>query len=184
MKDFLSIESNAEDEFLGTLLDAVEDLFEAECGRRDRPFRAAQAARVELHDGTGTDVLYLQYPPSAITTIAIGVDVADPDETIVPSDLQVLSWRVGYARLVRVDGGTWGERGAPNVVRVTYDAQADLPTPPKLAIKRVVAAVYRQMGAEDVKSERTSSFSRDLADVAAGDPIWQLAVRCHREVKV
>jgi hypothetical protein len=56
--------------------------------------------------------------------------------------------------------------------------------PPALAIKRVAAAVYRQLGAEDVRSERTSTFSRDLEKVAEGDPLWQLAVRTHRVVRV
>jgi hypothetical protein len=39
---------------LQLVLDAVEELFEAECGRHERPFQAAQSARVEIRDGTGT----------------------------------------------------------------------------------------------------------------------------------
>lgn len=183
-KTFLQVSGSGDDALLQLLLDALEELFESECGRSETPFQAAADARLEVHDGTGSATLYLDYPIEDITSIVIGADVDDPDETLDPDDVAVVSWRAGRRRLVRVDGETWGAAGVPNCVHVTYDTLDELPATAALAIQRVGAAVYRQIGSEDVTGDRTGSYSKELAKVAESDPIWQLAVRGNRTVRV
>jgi hypothetical protein len=183
-KTFLGDAPTGQDLLLQLVLDAAEELLEAECGRHSRPFQAAEPARVEIRDGTGGPILFLDYPIETITSILIGADPTDPDETLDPADRAVVSWRAGRARIVRVDGGVWGCRGAPNVLQVTYDAQDDLPTRAGVAIQRVAAATVRRLGAEELRAERTSTFSRDFITDHQDDPFWQLTVRGLREVRV
>ena len=181
-KQFLGAEAPADqDDLLSFLLDSFEELFEATCGRHDRPFQAAQTDRVEIHDGTRSPLLFLDYPIETVSAIVIGADPLAPDETLDPDDVAVVTWRAGRHRLARVDGGTWGCQGAPNVVRVTYTTQDDLPARASLAIKRVAAGTWRQQGAEELTAERTSTFSREFRKVADEDSIWQLAVAGLRE---
>jgi hypothetical protein len=179
-KAFLAVEDTADDDLLDGLLDAVEEAFEQEAGRRRRPFRAAQSARVEVRDGTGCALLFLDYSITTVSAIALGPDPDAPDETLDPADFAVVAWRAGERWIRRLDGGVWRCLDEPNVVRITYDAEADLPQMPGLAIKRVAAALYRQRGAEDVTGERTSTYSRELARVSETDPIWPLALRPYR----
>lgn len=181
---YLDVDDAGDLEVLDLLIDQVEALFLAQTNRRERPFQAAQSGRTEVHDGTGMELLFLEYPIAALTSVKIGANVATPDETLTVGDLDVLRYAVGRRRLARVDGGTFGDAGDPRVVHVTYDAQADLPTDAQLAVLRVVAAVFRQRGSEDASSERTAGFSTDLAKVAESDPLWQLAVNAHREFHV
>lgn len=182
-KTFLLETGSANDALLEIILDSVEDLFESACGRTETPFQAADT-RVEVRDGTGSTILYLDYPIDDVASIKIGADPADPDETLDPTDLTVVSWRQGRRRIVRLDGRSWGAAGVPNCVHITYDTGDELPATVALALMRVGAAVYRQIGSEDVKSDRTGSYSKDLEKVAEGDPIWQLAVKAQRTVRV
>jgi hypothetical protein len=181
-KDFLGVESVGDDDVLDALLDAVEEAFEQEAGRTARPFRAAQTGRAEVRNGTGDDLLYLDYAITTIASIIIGPDPLDPRESLDPDAVDVVAWRAGERWIRRVDCGVWGCRDEPNAVRITYDAAADLPLSPALAIKRVAAAIYRQRGAEDVTSEQTSTFLRSLkfGNASAGDIIWDLALRPYR----
>jgi hypothetical protein len=183
-KTFLQDAPTGQDPLLQSVLDAAEELLEAECGRHERPFKAAQTDRVEVHNGTGSSILFLDYPIEDITSIKIGADPADPDEDLDPADLAVVSWRAGRARIVRVDDCVWGCRGAPNVIQVTYDTQDDLPLRAALAIQRVAAATVRRLGSEELRAERTATFSRDFITDQNDDPIWQQAVRGLREVRV
>jgi hypothetical protein len=183
-KTFLGDAPTGQDLLLQLVLDAAEDLLEAECNRHERPFQAAQPARVEVRDGTGGAILFLDYPIETVTSIVIGADPALPDETLDPADRTIVSWRAGRARIVRVDGKTWGSRAAPNVIHVTYDAQDDLPVRAGVAIQRVAAATLRRMGSEELRAERTSTFSRDFITDHNDDPFWQLTVRGLREVRV
>ena len=181
-KAFLAVEDTADDDLLDGLLDAAEEAFEQDAGRVRRPFRAAQSARAELRDGTGDELLILDYSINDLTAIAIGTDPATPDETLDPDDFTLVAWRAGERWIRRVDGGVWGCRDEANVVRITYDAAADLPQMPGLAIKRVAAAIYRQRGAEDATSEQTSTWLRNLkfGNTSASDIIWDLALRPYR----
>lgn len=177
--EYLGEENDQEIPVVERLIDQIEALFLTQCGRRDRPFRAAQSARVEVHDGTGSRALVLQYPVAAVTSVLIGADPLTPDETLAVADVKVLRWAAGSATLRRVDGGTFGVAGDPRTVHVTYNAQADLPLDAQLAILRVVAACYRQRGSEDASSERMGGYSGDLARVAESEPTWQMAVAAH-----
>jgi hypothetical protein len=183
-KEFLGDAPAGQDDLLNALLDGTEELFEAECGRADRPFQAAESGRIEIRDGTGTALLFVDYPIDTITSILIGADPSDPDETLDPTDLEVVAWRAGRARIARVDGCTWSDRGTPNVIQITYDTLEELPLRAALAIKRGAAAVFRRLGSEELRAERTSTFSRDFLTSASDDPIWQQAVRRLREIRV
>ncbi len=158
----------------------VEALLVSQCGRTERAFQDAAQGRVEYRDGTGRPSLWLDYPIAVLTSVTIGPDHAAPSATLPVNDQTALVWSAGSPRLVRVDGGVWGCLDEPRIVRVTYDAAADLPADAALAVLRVTAAVWRQRGAEDVKSERVGGYSADLAAAADSDPIWQAVVEQHR----
>jgi len=178
LKTFLRVSGTTDDALLETLLDQIEDLFERACGRSHAPFQGAQTGRVEWHDGTAR-TLWLDYPVQSLTAITLGHDASAPVETLAVSDPAIVRWEVGSRRVERVDGATFGAPGVRRFVRVTYDAQADLPASAALAVKRATATVYRQIGSEDARSEQLPDFSHVLAEAAA-DPAWQLAVAAHR----
>jgi hypothetical protein len=169
---------------LTALIDDVENTFLRECGRPDRPFGAADAARVETRDGTGCDTLYLQRDVVSLTSVLLGFDYTDPDETLDPTALDELNWRTGSARVQRLDGAFFGWAGQPNYIRVTYSAAADLPRDAAIAIQRVVAAVWRKRGSEDVSSERIGPYDNAYLAAADAEPLWQMAVRHHKEIHV
>ena len=179
--DYLGVEDAQEIPIVEQLVDQVEALFLTQCGRRERPFQAAESARLEVHDGTGTPLLYLQYPIVSLTSILIGPNVASPVEALTIGSVDVLRYATGRTRLHRVDGGTFGTAGDPRVVHVTYDAQADLPLDAQIAILRVMAAVYRRRGSEEAGAERMGGFSADFADTAESDPVWKAALAAHWE---
>jgi hypothetical protein len=158
----------------------VESLLLAQCRRTGRPFQAASAARTERRDGTGGASCWLDYPIAALTSVKLGYDSSAPIETLTVTDPAVLVWRVGSKRLTRVDGGIFGSFGAPLWIQAVYDTAADLPDDAALAVLRVTAAIWRQRGAEDVKSERVGGYSADLEKAAEGDPMWQMAVQQYR----
>lgn len=155
-------------------------LFERLCDRAHAPFSDAIAARTEVHDGTGSDSLWLDYPIATLTSVKIGRNPATPDETVTVGDVDVLAVDVGARRVVRVDGGEFGELDAPRVVHVTYDTADDLPADAQLAVLRVIAQVYRQRGSEDASSETVSGYARTMANLAAQDALWLAAVTAHK----
>ena len=188
VKSFIGNVPASDDAVLQSILDSVEDLFLAECNRRERPFLATAdtSNRTEVHDGTGTRFLTLHYPISTVqANITLGRSTSDPDETLDYTDVDVLVYVAGKRTIERTDGGIWGAADTPRYVHVTYRAQADKPEGPKLAFKRVCASVYRQRGSEDVSSESLGGFySRDLADVANSDPVWRAAVASEKGYRI
>lgn len=181
LKTYIPGTPSGDDTVLQDLLDHVENKFLRDCGRLSRPFATTQASITEWQDGTGTATLYLNYVPSAITSIKLGRDSSDPDETLDSSDVDVLVWTASASRkLVRTDGGVWRETDEAKCIQVVYAGVADLPEAPQLAIKRLVAALYRQRGAEDVSSESVGAFySRQLAKPVE-DSVWLQAVHEQR----
>lgn len=173
--DYLGDADDQEIPVIERLVDSIEALFRAQANRRERPYQAAQAARVETHDGTGTGVLVLEYPIQTLTSVVIGPDPIAPVETLVVADVNVLRFAPGRALLTRI-GGTFGRCGDPRVVRVTYDAAADLPPEVQLAVLSVAAAVHRRRGSEDAAKESVGGYSTDLATIAKSDGLWQLAI--------
>ena len=179
--NFLALgEDEAGADHVVELAGQVEALLVSQCGRTERPFQAATTGRVEYRDGTGRPTLWLDYPVAALTAVTLGPNHAAPSETIAVNDQTKLVWSAGSPRLVRVDGGAWGCLDEPRIVKVTYDAGADLPSDATLAVLRVTAAVWRQRGAEDVRTERVGGYAADLAAAAESDPIWQAMVAQHR----
>lgn len=167
---------------LTTLIDDIEVLFLSDCGRPDRPFGAAEAGRVEVHDGTGTPRLYLDYPITALTSVVLGLDTSDPDDTLDVADKTELAWQVGGERLVRTDGGTFGSFGSPDYVHITYDAAADEPRDAALAITQAAAMLYRRFGSEGLTGESIGPHRADFAALFRDDPTWKRAVDAHRVV--
>jgi len=165
----------AENTLRTTMLEQVEAMFERACGRTHIPFQAAQTTRVEVRDGTGSSVIHLDYAISTLTSVVLGYDPAEPDETLVVADLL---YAAGSRRLVRTDG-VFGGFGAPRYVHVTYAAQADLPTDAAMAVLRVATAIYRQRGSEGVFSESVGGQFQQLAKLPKDDPVWEMAVAAH-----
>lgn len=167
------------------LIDDVQAIFEAEVGRSRRPFAGAQTGRIEVHDGNGDVELLLDYPVGALTSVLVGADTAEPDETLDISDKQVLRYGVGQHRLMRVDGGVFGCDGDPRVVHVTYDAAADLPQKAKAAVIAGCKVLVARWGAEGVAAERIGAYSIDYANFVtsdmANDPIWKMGVEACME---
>lgn len=180
-QDFLGISQSTDTTLLTDILEHVEALFEKETGRSRAVFSAALTNRSEVKDGTGADTLYLDYPIATLTSVKLGHDSSDPVETLTTSDPDTLTFATGSRRLVRTDGGVFGRQGQARYVTVVYTTQADLPEEAKLAIKRVVAQVYRQRGAEDVTQEQLSGYSRTIA---LTDPFWDRAVIANRRMGI
>jgi len=172
--------ASADDALLDALIDDVEALFASDTGRLITSFAAAGTARTEVHDGTGSPYLYLDSPIAVLTSVKLGYDSASPDETLTISDKNVLVYAVGERRLVRTDGGCFGFAGWPRYVQVVYDFGADLAANAKLAIKSVVASVYRQRGSEGMRSETVGAFysytREDAQSATASNDFWQEAV--------
>lgn len=156
----------ADDAVAQIVLDGVEAMLLAELGRPHVPFQAEQENRVEIYDGTDAPWLTLQHAikgTSGVKSLVIaGTTIATTGYVYV----------AGGRRLVRVDGGTFGDYGEPATVVVTYDALGDEPTNAAVAILRVAAAIMRQRGSEDAASESLGPYSATYARAAADDPVW------------
>lgn len=179
-KTFMGVSSSTDDTLFGTLLTMVEDAFERACNRSERPFTTADAARTEVHDGTGHAALYLDYPIDEVTAILLGYDASSPDEELDPDDLTVVTWPSGGRCISRVDGGKFGTIDQPRYVTVVYDTQDDLPEVAKLAVMRATAMLYRQRGSEDARAETSGDFSHTLGSIEE-DGFWKMAVQTCRE---
>lgn len=178
--EYLGISDAKWTEALDQLRLATIGLFERLCDRAAAPFSDAIAARTEVHDGTGSDALWLDYPIATLASVKIGRNPATPDESLNVADLDVLTYGAGERRIARVDGGTFGDLDAPRVVHVTYATADDLPEDAQMAVKRVLAQVYRQRGSEDASSETVSGYARTMANLAAQDAVWLAAVSAHK----
>lgn len=179
-KTFMGVTGTTDDALLTTLLTHAEVLLETACDRVACPFQAGGTSRIETHDGTGSGKVFTDYPIATLTSLLIGGDPTNPDETLAVTDPTVIRFGVGTNRIDRVDGEMLGEYGDPRVVQITYTPQDDLPEDAKLAVKRVVALIYGQRGSEDVVSEGDSGYAHALAKYAADLPDWQAAVLAHK----
>ena len=180
---FLGIDEGTADDLIEELLASVQSLFEKEVGRSLAPYGTAQTARTEIHEGhINSSVLTLDYPISTVTSIGLGLDVAVPDETLIPASAASVVWRVGGRDLIRTDGGVW-RRTLPRWVKVVYNTLADQPNDVKLAIKRMVATLYNARTHEGFTSETRGARSWTMAQgIGTGtrDAFWEQAVANHR----
>ncbi|HNB58678.1 MAG TPA: hypothetical protein PK308_00095 [Phycisphaerales bacterium] len=184
LQEFLGPETDADTSLLESTIARVEGRFLRDANRTERPFQAAQPGRVEVKDGTGSALLFTDYPVGALSTV-ITLGYASPwDESLTPSDVTVIQFAVGSRRVARVDGGTFGALDRPGYVRITYDAQADQPEDLKLILMRAVAAVYRESNTGEASSERRLVGTDELplpADLAQD---WADAVREYWEPRL
>jgi hypothetical protein len=176
LQTFLELSGGTDDDLLTDLLDHAEGLFESETGRKDAPFVTSGNARSEVKDGTGSAELYLDYPISDVTSISIGFDSSDFEDTLDPDDPDIVVWGAGSRKIERVDGGIFGRLGKPRYLTIVYDFQADLPEEAQMAIKRVVGQIYRQRGSEGATREQIGSYIRTMAKQVKDDPLWRRAV--------
>lgn len=167
-----------------TLTLAAEEQFEHECGRLHRPFQAAQPGRVETHDGTGLTELWLDYPVAVLTAVKIGQNPAAPDESLAVADPDVIRIDPQVPnRILRTDGGTFGDRADQASIQITYDAAEDLPPLARAAVMLYAAALSRNSGSEGIKSERLGGYSVDYGTLDGTQiPGWRAAVEAHRTV--
>lgn len=179
LQDFLNVNDEGEAAVLKTLLAEVKAFFEQQVDRARAPFADTQTGRVEVHDGTGSALLTVDYPIAALTSITLGHNPASPIETLTVNDPSLLVFATGDRTIERVDGGTFGEYRKPRYIHVTYNAEADLPVDVAIAVKRLTAQLYRQRGSEDAQTEAVSGYSRTMADLATTDPIWRQTVQRH-----
>ncbi len=180
VRDYAGIAAEADEAMLSALLTQVEAAFLAAVGRTGRPFQTG-TTRTEVHDGTGDADLFLDYPVSALTT-TVTLGYASPwDESLDPTDPEVLQFAAGSRRLSRVDGGTFGTEGQRRYVRVTYTSADDLPEDVVVAIVRMTAALYREAGRPESTADRVLPDGELLPAVADREPFWQLAVAAHYE---
>ena len=186
LKDYLGdAPASSDDSLLTELLANTQSLFEVATGHSAGSFVAAGTGRTETRDGTGSSDLYLNYPVTSLTSVKLGFDPSNPDETLDVTNKLVINWASGERRISRVDGGRFGWAGMSRYVQVVYDYGSDLPDAAKLGIKSVAATAYRRRGSEDVKQEMVGNFySRTLVDqITQTDPFWQMAVAaCQRVV--
>lgn len=179
LKTFLGgVVGTSEDVLLTALRDRVQGALVSATGRQHAPFQDAEIGRQEVLDGTGTSTCWLAYPVASVASVLLGPNFAAPSETVPASALSV---GIGSRRLVRTDGGTFGEYGAPRQVRVTYTTQADLPEIAKLAVLHATAVLYRQRGSEDASRERAGGYEAELVQLFADEPTWQAAIAQLRE---
>lgn len=171
--------ASADDALLTQLIDDVEALFASETGRAVGDY-VASGERTEVHAGTGSATLYLDYPlaEDGLVSVSLGYDASSPDETLAVTDKAVLVYGEGSRVITRVDGGTFGRVGQARFIEVVYDHLGDRPTSAELAIKSVAAMAYRRRGSEAEKSETLGSFySHTMVNSAAvDDPFWRSAV--------
>lgn len=180
-REFLGLPSGTDVVLISSLLDEATLLFEKSCGRDKAPFASPITGRIEIHEPYAWSTrLWLDYPILTITSIVLGRDVANPDETLNPADPTKVVWRVGEQELVRTDGGVW-KRYWPSWTKVVYNTQDDRPGDVKLAIKRMVAAAYQLRGKEGFSSITRGERSWTMAEMAteSPDPFWQAAVNNH-----
>lgn len=171
-------DASADPALLESALAAAGDLFSRACGRHERPFALEEASREEVHDGTGSRELYLDYPIATLTSITVGTTLLD---------LTGLRYRAGQRRIVRVDGGLFGCVGDPLAVAVEYDAAADLPDSAKRAILNAAAILFRRGAPDGATGEQLGEYRVDYVSAYAGasgamslieqDPAWREAVR-------
>jgi hypothetical protein len=179
---FLGIPSGTDTVVVTELLVEAQSLFEKACGRDRAPFSAPLTGRIEiLEPDSGSRTLWLDYPIGTITSIALGQNVAAPDETLNPADTSQVVWYVGNRSLIRTDGGLW-RRWAPRWAKVVYNTPDDRPGDARLAIKRRVSLLYGQRGKEGFTSVTRGARSWTIATSAQAeeDSVWRDAVQNHQ----
>lgn len=181
-KVFMNVTATGDDTLIQGIVDSVEDFLLSQAGRKGRPFATAATGRSEVQAGTGTGLLVLDYPvtsASGITSLKIGHDVSNPDETLTATDIDTLTVATDSRSVWRTDGGVFGVRGEPRRVHITYNHNGDATNDTAvLAIKRLVSQFYNQRGSEDARTENLpDGYSRTLEHLANADPIWQAAVQ-------
>ena len=176
--EFMGIPVGTDMELILGLLSSTQALFEKGCGREGAPFGPAIAARTEIRQGDpGASRFYLDYPIASVTSIAVGVNIAVPDETITPTDTTKVIWQVGDRYITRVDGSVW-RRGSDRWVKVVYATQADQPEDVGLEIMKMVAKIYQHRGKEGFTSvtRGSRSWTKSAESAASQDRDWQTAI--------
>jgi hypothetical protein len=186
LKEYLGDTPVADDELLQALLENVEAMYERDTLHPAGFYQAASAGVTVVLNGTGSSYLYLPYAIDDITSITLGYDSASPLESLDVLSPSVVSYGVGERLVTRTDGGWFGSISQRRYVHVVYDHLGNLPEDAKLPIMEVVASIYRNRGAEGMRSETLGSFysyTRDDAQAQAATNVnWQASVQLNRPV--
>jgi hypothetical protein len=184
LKTYLGVTVTTDDTLLTQLLNDVEALFESATLRPPGSYTAGDE-RTEVLSGTGTQNLWLAYPIAEDGLLSVSIGYTTSAESL---DLSNIVYGEGSRVITRIDGGVFGTVGQPRYVTVVYEHQGNLPEDAKLAIKSVVASIYRNRGSEGMRSETVGSFYSytrdDIASATASDPFWQTAVENNRPVVI
>ena len=165
VKAWLGITDAAQDTFLTELADRVEAILEQV---KHRTYLAAGVGVTVVLDGTGTPWLWLDRPVTTLSSIKIGLDATNPDETLVPGPKTVVAQG---RRVYRQDGGIF-PRGIANV-QVNYTVGDQLDKDAKQAVLEGVAMVYRMRGSEDAATESIGAFGHGLRQRFEELPSWR-----------
>ena len=165
VKAWLGITDASQDAFLDALADRIEAILEQ---AKHRTFVAGGAGVTDVLDGSGMPWLWLERPVTTLNSIQIGVDAANPDETLVALPTVVVA---RGRRLTRQDGGVF-PRGIANV-QVNYTAADQLDQDAKQAVLEGVALVFRMRGSEDAASETVGAFAHGLRNRFEELPSWR-----------
>lgn len=165
----LPLSDSQYDQLLSDLTDSIEAILE---DSKNRTFASAGGSVTAILDGNGEQWLYLDRPVQTLTQIKIGIDPANPTETITPGVTTVIAQS---RRLFRQDGGVFPE-GVANV-HVTYTPATSLSLAAKQAVREGVALVFRSRGSEDATMEVVSSFTHMMRKSFDELPSWKAIPR-------
>lgn len=174
LKEYLGVTGTADDVLLHILEVSAVDWFESQADRYFGP----EANVTEIKPGSGTRRLWLGEKP--VTTPSAVFEVQVPGDTPVPilsTDTDGWEFRNGGDEgwLIRKNGCVW-TKGYEYLIDYSQGYTAgNEPADVRLAITRLVAAMYRQERAENaaMKSESIDNYSYTRADfdqVVESDP--------------
>lgn len=160
LKDWLDVTGTDDDNLLTNMEKRAVAFLEEQTNR----YFGAERTVVEIVSGAGDDVLWLREPPVSITSVerrdAIGTGWETVDSTYYELD------PINQRKLFRLGGYVWA-KGRRNY-KITYKdgyATGSEPLDVYQAVIDLVAAQYRTMGAEGVKSERMGDYQYTIADI-------------------
>ncbi len=152
VKDWLNDQSKDRDAMLTVLFGVVQTMLE---GRTGQDFSDATTGLTDQpFDGTGTELLVMPRPPSALNAdIKVGQDVSDPDDTLLQADIIA----VPEKQWLMYKSGKVFPKGLRNLF-IDYDAAANFPALAKLAVLEATAYLWRRIGKEHVSAETIGEF--------------------------
>ncbi len=172
MYDYLDIEST--DDPNGVVLgirDAVEQMLAAETGQDFGP-----AATIVREQRDGND-MYIMYSRRNILTLDKIEFLFLPDVTQeLYFNLDILNYVTYQVGRRRIHSRTYKFPIGLNNVLLSYHTPDNIPLMGVLAVKDVVAMIWRSRGSEDARSEQKGTFQHAMVRSIDESKMWQKAV--------